>query len=90
MRGSCGAGYDSFRVYYFTSFIGLKSITCLSSWAGPYVEFNIEPTPWTDGLYQPALKVQDGKSTIPDEPGWGVKINPNWLAKAERQVTKLG
>jgi L-alanine-DL-glutamate epimerase-like enolase superfamily enzyme len=58
--------------------------------AGAYVEFSIEPTPWTDGLYQPALKVQDGKSTIPDEPGWGVKINPNWLAKAERQVTKLG
>jgi len=56
--------------------------------AGPYVEFSIEPTSWTDSLYEPALKVADGKVRIPDGPGWGVTINKDWLAKAERQVTQ--
>jgi len=27
---------------------------------------------------------------IPSGPGWGVTINPAWLAKAERQVSDLG
>ncbi len=56
--------------------------------AGPYVEFSIEPTSWTDDLFEPALKVTDGKVPIPSGPGWGVTINKNWLAKAERQVTQ--
>ncbi len=56
--------------------------------AGPYVEFSIEPTNWTDNLFEPALKVADGKVHIPDGPGWGVIINKDWLAKAERQVTQ--
>ncbi len=56
--------------------------------AGPYVEFSIEPTSWTDNLYEPALKVTDGKVPIPDGPGWGVTISKDWLAKAERQVTQ--
>jgi L-alanine-DL-glutamate epimerase-like enolase superfamily enzyme len=56
--------------------------------AGPYVEFSIEPTSWTDNLFEPALKVTDGKVPIPDGPGWGVTLNKDWLAKAERQVTQ--
>jgi L-alanine-DL-glutamate epimerase-like enolase superfamily enzyme len=55
---------------------------------GPYVEFSIEPTNWTDDLFEPALKVADGKVPIPSGPGWGVTINKSWLAKAERQVTE--
>jgi L-alanine-DL-glutamate epimerase-like enolase superfamily enzyme len=55
--------------------------------AGPYVEFSIEPTSWTDDLFEPALKVTDGNVPIPDGPGWGVAINKAWLAKAERQVS---
>jgi L-alanine-DL-glutamate epimerase-like enolase superfamily enzyme len=55
--------------------------------AGPYVEFSIEPTSWTDDLFEPALKVADGKVPIPDGPGWGITISKDWLAKAERQVS---
>jgi L-alanine-DL-glutamate epimerase-like enolase superfamily enzyme len=57
--------------------------------AGAYVEFSIEPTEWTDGLYAPALEVRDGKVAIPDAPGWGVEISRDWLRKAERQVSEL-
>ena len=57
--------------------------------AGPYIEFSIEPTPWVDGLFTPALDVRDGCVTIPRGPGWGVEINPAWLAGAEYQVSEL-
>ena len=56
--------------------------------AGPHMEFSIEPTAWTDGLYEPALKVADGKVAIPDGPGWGVTIRPKWLESAERKVSE--
>jgi L-alanine-DL-glutamate epimerase-like enolase superfamily enzyme len=55
--------------------------------AGPHVEFSIEPTRWTDNLFTPALEVVDGRVMIPDGPGWGVTINPDWLAQAEYQVS---
>jgi L-alanine-DL-glutamate epimerase-like enolase superfamily enzyme len=52
--------------------------------AGPFVEFSIEPSANANGqYYTPELKVVDGKVKIPDGPGWGVTINPNWLAKAQ-------
>ncbi|MFH1086025.1 MAG: mandelate racemase/muconate lactonizing enzyme family protein [Chloroflexota bacterium] len=57
--------------------------------AGDFFEFSIEPTPWTDGLYAPALVVRDGQIRIPAGPGWGVTVNPDWLATAERQVSEL-
>ncbi len=57
--------------------------------AGPYIEFSIEPTPWTDNLYYPALEVKDGQVAIPDGPGWGVEINPDWLAEAEYCASSL-
>jgi L-alanine-DL-glutamate epimerase-like enolase superfamily enzyme len=51
--------------------------------AGPVVEFSIEGDANAgEALYSPALKVVDGKVKIPDGPGWGVKINPAWLEKA--------
>jgi L-alanine-DL-glutamate epimerase-like enolase superfamily enzyme len=53
--------------------------------AGPYVEFSIEGAdyyPWDRGLYEPALVARGGKVQIPDEPGWGVQINRDWLKKA--------
>ncbi|MDA1192020.1 MAG: mandelate racemase/muconate lactonizing enzyme family protein [Candidatus Poribacteria bacterium] len=56
--------------------------------AGNYVEFSIEPTSWTDGLYSRALEVVDGKVAIPDAPGWGVTVNPDWLAKADYQASE--
>ncbi len=59
--------------------------------AGPYVEFSIEGDdyyPWQDGLFTPALVASDGKVPIPAGPGWGVEINPDWLAKAAYQKSE--
>jgi L-alanine-DL-glutamate epimerase-like enolase superfamily enzyme len=61
--------------------------------AAPYVEFSIEPSeyyPWQDGLFAPALVARDGKVAIPAGPGWGVEIDPDSLASAERAVSVLG
>jgi L-alanine-DL-glutamate epimerase-like enolase superfamily enzyme len=60
--------------------------------AAPYVELSIEPSeyyPWQDGLFAPALVARDGKVSIPNGPGWGVEIDPAWLAGAERAVSVL-
>ena len=57
--------------------------------AGPHIEFSIEPTNWTKGLYYPELKVRDGLVAIPEGPGWGVTVNPKWLAGAKRQISEL-
>jgi L-alanine-DL-glutamate epimerase-like enolase superfamily enzyme len=56
--------------------------------AGPYLEFSIEPTRWTDDLFTPALEVVDGAVMIPDGPGWGVTINPDWLSRAEHRISR--
>ena len=56
--------------------------------AGPYVEFTIEGPdfcPWQDGIYEPALVARDGKVAIPDGPGWGVEIRPDWLERSHHQ-----
>lgn len=61
--------------------------------AGKYLEFSIEGPdyyPWQEGLFLgDPYRIEDGKATIPDAPGWGVEINPAWLetaayAKSER------
>ena len=53
--------------------------------AGPYVEFSIEGPdyyPWQYGLFDPGFEIKEGRVRIPDGPGWGVEINPDWLARA--------
>ena len=60
--------------------------------AGPYVEFSIEGNdyyPWQEGIYDPILVVKDGKVQIPDGPGWGVEINPDFLQKSKFQISAL-
>ena len=57
--------------------------------AGKYIEYSIEHTPWTENLFWPKLEVIDGKVNVPDGPGWGVEINPEWLEKAAIQVSSL-
>jgi L-alanine-DL-glutamate epimerase-like enolase superfamily enzyme len=57
--------------------------------AGSYIEYSIEPTKWTEGLYYPELQVTDGMVAIPDGPGWGVTINPKWLPATKRQQSEL-
>ncbi len=56
--------------------------------AGPHVEFSIEPTGWANDLFHPPLEVKDGCVAIPAGPGWGVTVNPAWLAAADRQITE--
>jgi L-alanine-DL-glutamate epimerase-like enolase superfamily enzyme len=56
--------------------------------AGPHMEFSIEPTNWIRDLYHPSLQVRDGLVAIPDGPGWGVTVNPKWLAAAKRQISE--
>jgi L-alanine-DL-glutamate epimerase-like enolase superfamily enzyme len=56
--------------------------------AGPHIEFTIENDPWTKDLYKPALEVRAGNVPIPAGPGWGVTLNPDWLAKAKREVSQ--
>jgi L-alanine-DL-glutamate epimerase-like enolase superfamily enzyme len=56
--------------------------------AGPFVEFSIEPTRWTEGLYDPPLVVQNGEVAMPEGPGWGVTINPQWLESAEYRISE--
>ena len=61
--------------------------------AGKYLEFSIEGSdyyPWQENLYQRyPYDIVDGKATIPDEPGWGVEINPQWLEKSDYQVSDV-
>jgi len=51
--------------------------------AGPFLEYSIEDTPWAMGLYEPALEVVNGDVPTPAAPGWGVRVSPSWLEKAE-------
>jgi L-alanine-DL-glutamate epimerase-like enolase superfamily enzyme len=56
---------------------------------GPHFEFCIEKEPWFEDLYTPTLQVRDGLVQIPEGPGWGVQINPGWLANADLKVSEL-
>jgi len=62
--------------------------------AGKYLELSIEGLdyyPWQDGLFLgDPYAVDAGHVTVPDAPGWGVEINPDWLAKARYQVSEIG
>ncbi len=54
--------------------------------AGKYLEFSIEGAdyyPWQQGLFVgDPFRIEDGKVSVPDAPGWGVDIHPDWLARA--------
>ncbi|MBV9977330.1 MAG: mandelate racemase/muconate lactonizing enzyme family protein [Hyphomicrobiales bacterium] len=59
--------------------------------AGPYLEFSIEGHdyyPWQENLYSPALRIEDGELRIPEEPGWGIAVNPDWPEKAAYQKSE--
>jgi L-alanine-DL-glutamate epimerase-like enolase superfamily enzyme len=60
--------------------------------AGPYVEFSIEGAdyyPWQYNIYEPALVAKDGKVQIPEAPGWGIEINPEFLEETKYQISEL-
>ena len=60
--------------------------------AGKYLEFSIEGAdyyPWQVGLFLgDPFAIRDGAATIPSGPGWGVEINPNWLATAHYRCSE--
>lgn len=61
--------------------------------AGKYLEFSIEGEdyyPWQQELFvKSPYDIVDGKARIPDAPGWGVDINPEWLDKADYEISSL-
>ena len=58
---------------------------CVIPNPGAYVEFSIEADRWADEIFSPALCVRSGRIPFPKGPGWGVTVNPAWLARATRQ-----
>ena len=62
--------------------------------AGKYLEFSIEGEdyyPWQEGLFvKSPYDIVDGKAMIPDAPGWGVEISPEWLDNATYEKSDLG
>jgi L-alanine-DL-glutamate epimerase-like enolase superfamily enzyme len=61
--------------------------------AGKYLELSIEGPeyyPWQQGLFLgDPYRVEGGHVMVPDAPGWGVEVNPDWLAKADYQVSQM-
>lgn len=61
--------------------------------AGDYLELSIEGPdyyPWQEGLFLgDPYAVRDGTVQISGEPGWGVEIDPAWLAHATYQQSKV-
>jgi L-alanine-DL-glutamate epimerase-like enolase superfamily enzyme len=57
---------------------------------GSYVEFSIEPDddyPWQVGMYEPRPRVVEGNVQVPEGPGWGVVISPEWLSRADHRIS---
>ena len=52
-------------------------------------EWSIEPTPWTEGLLERPLEVEDGAVRVPDGPGWGIGVSEGWLHGAQRRESAL-
>ena len=61
--------------------------------AGKYLELSIEEAdyyPWQYGLFRnDPYRVVDGHVTVPAEPGWGVEIEPEWLARSSYQASEF-
>lgn len=58
--------------------------------AGKYVEFSIEGLdyyPWQDHIFTPGYKISGGEVSLSDKSGWGVEINPEWMALADYQAS---
>jgi L-alanine-DL-glutamate epimerase-like enolase superfamily enzyme len=60
--------------------------------AGKYLEFSIEGLdyyPWQEGLFvKSPYDVKDGHVTVSDEPGWGITVDPEWLARSSYQKSE--
>ena len=60
--------------------------------AGKYLEFSIEGPdyyPWQEGLFvKSPYTVDNGMVAVSDEPGWGIEVDPEWLAKSSYQMSE--
>jgi L-alanine-DL-glutamate epimerase-like enolase superfamily enzyme len=58
------------------------------------VEFSIENdaaiTREARAMFDPVLEMQEGRAIMPDGPGWGVRIKPDWLAAATHKASEVG
>lgn len=61
--------------------------------AGKYLELSIEGAdyyPWQQDLFvESPYEVTAGKVTVSDRPGWGVTVNPDWLARSTYSISAL-
>jgi L-alanine-DL-glutamate epimerase-like enolase superfamily enzyme len=61
--------------------------------AGKYLEFSIEGAdyyPWQQDLYVNfPYDIENGQARVTEAPGWGVEINPEWLAKSIYQISEI-
>lgn len=59
---------------------------------GKYLEYSIESGGINDearSLFAPVFEIENGSLNLPAEPGWGLTINPDWLKKADFQLSEL-
>ena len=54
----------------------------------PYLEHGVEEDLWTEELMTEPLAVTNGFISVPQGPGWGVEISPDWMKKACHMITK--
>ncbi len=61
--------------------------------AGKYLEFSIEGEdyyPCQQGLFvEDPYGIQDGHARVTDQPGWGVEVSPEWLARSQYQCSEM-
>ena len=74
------------------SLVTVFTMHMLAGWPkGGEVEFSIEEgSPMTTlarAMFDPVLEIKDGKAVMPDGPGWGVRIKPEWLATTKHRVS---
>jgi L-alanine-DL-glutamate epimerase-like enolase superfamily enzyme len=62
--------------------------------AGRYLELSIEGPdyyPWQEGLFRgDPFAVTDGHVVVPDQPGWGLEIEPEWLSRSAYLASGIG
>jgi L-alanine-DL-glutamate epimerase-like enolase superfamily enzyme len=61
--------------------------------AGKYLEFSIEGLdyyPWQAHIFTPNFDIQAGELVMPHTPGWGIEVDPQWLALSDYKVSHCG
>ncbi|MFC2087445.1 enolase C-terminal domain-like protein [Bacteroidota bacterium] len=59
---------------------------------GPFFELSIESSDIRNealSLYSPTLRTIEGKVQIPENPGWGIEFNKDWLVKANYKKSEI-